>query len=221
MSDPDQHIWTIVHLMQKNCVLLRHLETYLDHPTEWILNLDYVIHQIEQILQLSKLTLKIFRQDCVSSVYQELLANIIKQYKDHYTRMKEKRMHVQAYIKSLVEILTINRHISPSELNKIAPEVCGICLEVHVMAQTLTSHCQHTFCQDCLQQWKKTCQENIVPLSCPTCRTIMQSVTCYHPKTFFRRISELNLSSHGQAKTFQDRLVYKLFVVYDKIVSKN
>ena len=139
MSDPDQHIWTIVHLMQKNCVLLRHLETYLDHPTEWILNLDYVIHQIEQILQLSKLTLKIFRQDCVSSVYQELLANIIKQYKDHYTRMKEKRMHVQAYIKSLVEILTINRHISPSELNKIAPEVCGICLEVHVMSDPYES----------------------------------------------------------------------------------
>ena len=46
---------------------------------------------------------------------------------------------------------------------------CPICMEVFIMATS--TNCGHTFCQDCILNWKK---KNKL---CPTCRTKVEFVT--------------------------------------------
>ena len=61
--------------------------------------------------------------------------------------------------------------LAKAELNAPMAEECGICLEKHIMKDSVTTSCDHHFGKDCFQQWYTTCRMNALGVRCPTCRT--------------------------------------------------
>ena len=61
--------------------------------------------------------------------------------------------------------------LAKAELNAPMAEECGICLEKHIMKDSVTTSCGHHFGKDCFQRWYTTCRMNALGVRCPTCRT--------------------------------------------------
>ena len=69
--------------------------------------------------------------------------------------------------------------LAKAELNAPMAEECGICLEKHIMKDSVTTSCGHHFGKDCFQRWGKdrfqrwdtTCRMNDIVVRYPTCRT--------------------------------------------------
>ena len=61
--------------------------------------------------------------------------------------------------------------LAKAELNAPMAEECVICLEKHIMKDSITTSCDHHFGKDCFQQWDTTCRMNALGVRCPTCRT--------------------------------------------------
>ena len=60
--------------------------------------------------------------------------------------------------------------LAKAELNAPMAEECGICLEKHIMKDSVTTSCGHHFGKDCFQRWDTTCRMNALGVRCPTCR---------------------------------------------------
>ena len=72
--------------------------------------------------------------------------------------------------------------LSKSDFNKPLSDVCGICLEPHLMKESFTCNCRHSFGQKCFKTWFQTCKKNVKDLTCPTCRQNVNGLVQYKTK---------------------------------------
>ena len=72
--------------------------------------------------------------------------------------------------------------VTKSEFNKSLSDVCGICLEPHLMKESFTCNCSHSFGQKCFKTWFETCKKNTKDLNCPTCRQNVNGLIQYKTK---------------------------------------
>ena len=61
--------------------------------------------------------------------------------------------------------------LAKAKINALMAEECGICLEKHIMKDSVTTSCGHHFGKDCFQRWSTTCLMSYRCARCPTCRT--------------------------------------------------
>lgn len=109
------------------------------------------------------------------SLIERSKSELVNDYKIHFSLSEND---------SINEVLTLCRYIiqalekenntkktyiylSKEECEKKIEEPCAVCLETPMLYQTVTTKCNHTFCETCIQKWK-TCSKN---QNCPMCRT--------------------------------------------------
>ena len=70
--------------------------------------------------------------------------------------------------------------LAKEELNAPMAEECVICLDKHIMKDSVTTSCGHHFGKDCFQRWNATCSANAhVVFHCPNCRTKNPKINGY------------------------------------------
>lgn len=79
-------------------------------------------------------------------------------------------------------IRTKSKMIRKSELESMTEDTCGICLSHHVRVDSVECNCRHTFGQECLNHWKRTCLARNTLTTCPTCRETIKTLTTFRQR---------------------------------------
>jgi len=72
---------------------------------------------------------------------------------------------------------TKTKVLSKAKLEENMVDVCGVCMETHIVADTLTTGCNHQFGKNCFGKWAAVCLKGNAPISCPMCK-------CRNPKIY-------------------------------------
>ena len=112
----------------------------------------------------------------------------IRRMNEHYQRQQHIR-HINEHYqrqqrvatRRLVESKPIKEKVlAKAELNAPMAEECVICLDKHIMKDSVTTSCGHHFGKDCFQRWNATCSANAhVVFHCPNCRTKNPKINGY------------------------------------------
>lgn len=72
--------------------------------------------------------------------------------------------------------------ITPTELETILEDDCGICIQPHKKKDTFTCSCNHIFGKVCFNAWMKICKTHNNIISCPLCRVEVIHTVTFHAK---------------------------------------
>jgi hypothetical protein len=83
--------------------------------------------------------------------------------------------------KKWTEMKRLNSHgITREKLDGPMEDVCGICMESHVMRDTVGTCCEHQFGETCYETWTNHCKQTRTVMSCPMCKKSKPKIHYFH-----------------------------------------
>lgn len=94
-------------------------------------------------------------------------------------RRFEGRAHATAPVQALATQQQIEtRIIDSTKFESLCEDACAICMENHKFGEMIVTECNHTFCGGCWNEWFTRSRAK----TCPSCRKIHPSITCFATK---------------------------------------
>lgn len=191
-------------LIRYNLNQIEHVKTSIVDMTNTLVNLDrpstdyyskqdyrndiqLIQHQIDQLDYLNK---KLLNE---SHLVEETILNMRSVLLNKLRRLETQPIELVAPPFAIVArpkrvvrppngIKSKTKAIPTTELETILPDNCGICLQQHTKGDTLTCSCTHSFGAVCFNAWMKICKTHNNGVSCPYCRSKVDSIMSYRAK---------------------------------------